>query len=150
MYAIRSYYADFRLAGEFAQAAGDRKLEGASLNNLSLVYDEQGDYDVSLEQYRRVLPLYRGASFPRGVGDTLGNIGGVNLLLGRFREALGYYRQALEISEQLRSTTSMSQDHGNIALCLLGMGEIDEALGHLDQAAGLAQKAGMRQDQAYS
>lgn len=42
--------ADFRKAGALARANGDKKLEGASLNNLSLVYDEQGDYDISLER----------------------------------------------------------------------------------------------------
>ena len=113
------------------------------------MYDEQGDYDTSLKQYRQVLELYRGANFPRGVGDTLGNIGGVHLLLGHFREALGYYQQALKISEQLKSTASMSQDHGNIGLCLLGLGEVDAALVHLDQAIELATQAGMRQDKAY-
>jgi len=55
--------ANFRKAGELARAAGDRKLEGSSLNNLSLVYDEQGDYDTSLEQYRQVLALYRDVDF---------------------------------------------------------------------------------------
>ena len=132
-----------------AREVGDKRLEGASLNNLSLVYDELGDYDTSLAQYQQVLGIYRDADFPRGVGDTLGNIGGVYLLLGRYREALGYYQQALAISERLESKPSMSQDHGNIALCLLGLGEIDTALGHFDQAIGLAQQAGMRQDEAY-
>ncbi len=139
----------FKNAGAVARALGDKKLEGASLNNLSLVYDELGDYDVSLKQYRQVLELYKSVDFPRGVGDTLGNIGGVYLLLGQFREALGYYRQALAISEQLKSTTSMSQDNGNVALCLLGLGETQDAIAHFDRAIDLAKQSGMRQDQAY-
>jgi len=78
--------AQFKAAGLVAHELGDRKLEGASLNNLSLVHDELGDYDTSLEQYGKVLELYRSVDFPRGVGDTLGNIGGVHLLLGHFKE----------------------------------------------------------------
>jgi CHAT domain-containing protein len=108
-----------------------------------------GDYRRSLKQYNQVLAIYEDADFPRGVGDTLGNIGGVHLLLGRYREALGYYQQALEISERLKSKPSMSQDHGNIALCRLGLGEIDTALDHFDRAIALAKEAGMRQDEAY-
>jgi CHAT domain-containing protein/tetratricopeptide (TPR) repeat protein len=141
--------AQFRSARAIGREVGNRKLEGASLNNLSLVYDELGDYKTSLKQYEEVLGIYEDADFPRGMGDTLGNIGGVHLLLGRYREALGYYERALAISEELESKPSMSQDHGNIALCHLGLGEIDQAVEHFNQAITLAQHAGMQQDEAY-
>ena len=56
---------------------GDAMLEGSARNNLGLVHDELGDYERSVAEYRRALELYRHTDFPRGVGDTLGNLGGV-------------------------------------------------------------------------
>lgn len=58
--------------------------------------------------------------FERAEGDTLGNIGGVYLLLGRFCEALPYYQHSLEISERLGLKPASSDDLGDIALCLFG------------------------------
>ena len=71
-----------------------------------------------------MLEIYRGTNFERGESDTLGNIGGVYLLLGQYREALRYYQQALAISERLKLKASASQDLGNLALCYLGLGQI--------------------------
>ena len=67
----------FQSTAEVGKSIGDPKIEGAALNNLSLVYDELGDYKTSLSQYERVLAIYADAEFPRGEGDTHGNIGGV-------------------------------------------------------------------------
>jgi CHAT domain-containing protein len=139
----------FIAGSAIAAELGDKSLQGAILNNLSLLHDELGDYYVSLEQYQRALDLYQGADFPRGEGDTLGNIGGVYLLLGRFQQALDHYQQALAISTRLDSIISMSQDHGNIGLCYLGLGRTDPALEHLDQAIELSVQAGMQQDEAF-
>jgi tetratricopeptide (TPR) repeat protein len=60
----------FQQGAEIAEEMDDRRLAGAILNNLSLVYDELGDYYVSLEQYQRVLNLYKGVDFPRGEGEA--------------------------------------------------------------------------------
>ena len=104
---------------------GERQLEGSALNNLGLVYDQLGgDYRRSLEQYQRALELYRGIDFERGESDTIGNIGGVYLMLGQYSEALRYYQRALAISERLKMKPSASQDLGNIAHCYLGLGQI--------------------------
>ena len=51
----------------------DTQLEAASLNNLSLVYDEQGDYRKSLDQYQHALELHRSVNYEPGESDTLGN-----------------------------------------------------------------------------
>ena len=116
-------------AVKIASTVGDKELEGAARNDFGLVLDELGDYKQSLSQYQRALELHRTSHFEtRGEGDTLGNIGGIYLLLGKFREALPYYRQALQISERLGLKPASSDDLGNIALCLAGTGDVDEAL----------------------
>jgi CHAT domain-containing protein/TolA-binding protein len=85
----------------------------------------------------------------RGQGDTLGNLGGVHLLLGQFDRALDYYSRALEISEELDSRVGMTIDHGNLGLALSGLGRIEEALWHFDLALELADEAGLAQEKAY-
>lgn len=129
---------------------GDRLLEGAALNNLSLVYDEMGDYQRSLPQYRRVLEVYRGspAEGTDMEADTLGNIGGVHLLLGQYREALRYYEQALSIDERLKEKPKITVDLGNLALCHLGLGQMPQAFSRFDRALALAREAGLMSEEA--
>ncbi len=127
----------------------DRQLEGSALNNLGLVYDQLGgDYRRSLDQYQRALELYREIDFPRGESDTIGNIGGVYLMLGQYREALRYYQRALAISERLKMKPSASQDLGNIAHCHLGIGDIAQAIDHFDRALQLARETGLAKEEA--
>ena len=129
-----------------ARNVEDQRLEAKVLNNLSLVYDEQGDYQRSLEQYQRALELHRATEFPEGA--TLGNIGGVYLLLGQYREAMRNYQEALAISERLELKPWASQDLGNLALCYLMLGQVDQALGTFDRALELARESGLKKEEA--
>jgi CHAT domain-containing protein/Tfp pilus assembly protein PilF len=86
--------------------------------------------------------------YQEGESATLGNIGGVHLLLGQFREALHYYQQALAISEALNLKASASQDLGNIALCQLGLGQVEVAMSTFDHALALAAEAGNKKEEA--
>ena len=95
-----------------------------------------------------MLELYRGTNFERGESDTLGNIGGVYLLLGQYREAMRYYRQSLAISERLNLKPSASQDLGNLALCHLALGQLEQALSSFDRALLLAHEAGLKKEEA--
>ena len=106
------------------------------------------EYTHSLQQYQRALELHRQSHLERGEADTLGNIGGIYLLLGKFREALPYYRQALEISQRLGLKPASSDDFGDIALCLAGTGEVDAALENFDRASRVAREAGLAKEEA--
>ena len=64
------------------QAASTLGFELKAVNSLA------NKLTASARAYRRALELYRKTDFPRGEGDALGNLGGVSLLLGRFREGL--------------------------------------------------------------
>ncbi len=123
-------------------------MRAALLNNLSLVYDEQGDYRKSLQQYERALALHRELGDEEGESYTLGNIGGVHYTLGEFRKAISYYAQAYALSRKLGLKPSQSQDLGNLALCHLELDEVPEAERLFREALALAREAGLKKDEA--
>ncbi len=128
----------------------DRPLEASAHNNLGLVYDEIGDYRRSLDEYNHALELYRGTNFERGISDTIGNIGGTNLLLGEFSKALDYYQQALAIDERAKLKPGITLDLQNIALCYVGLGRLTDALETFDRSIKLADEAGLKKEAADS
>ena len=123
-------------------------LEGAALNNLSLVYDEKGEYKRSLEQYQKALALHRASNYREGESDALGNIGGVYLLLGHYGDANDYYQQALALDEDLDRKPAESQDLGNLAICQAAIGQLDESIKTFDRALMLANSTWSEKEEA--
>ena len=62
---------------------GDKKGEGATLNNISQIYHARGEYDTALEYLNRSLAICQEIGDKKGEGTTLNNISlitGVRLL----------------------------------------------------------------------
>ena len=139
---------DYAKALEFLNSAltiakqiSNTTVEAAALNNLGLVHGDMGDYRRSSEMFKQALELYKEPS--SGMSDTIGNIGGNNLLLGDYAEALRYYERAREIDEQLGLKPKLAVDLQNIGLSLIGLGRANEAITILDRAIDLAREAGL-------
>ena len=57
--------------------AGDRAMEGTTLNYIGLVYRALGQYGQALENYQQALDIAREVGNRPGEGATLNNIGAV-------------------------------------------------------------------------
>ena len=95
------------------RAAGDRREEGATLNNIGLAYSSLGS-GRRRSTSRQALPLRRAVGDRNGEATTLNNIGGVYYSLGGWQKAIDFYSQALPLlravgnrrGEATRSITS--------------------------------------------
>jgi tetratricopeptide (TPR) repeat protein len=76
---------------------------------------------------------------PRGVGDSLINLGEVELARGDLPAALDYTRRALEIYEQLGLKRHQANAHVQFSRILRGLGRLDEAMGHLRAGLPIAE-----------
>lgn len=85
----------YTVALEIFRRNGNQTYEGATLNNIGLVYDSQGRYTEALEIYRQALVLAQNLGNRAGEGITLNNIGAIYTVQGRYAEALDTYKRAL-------------------------------------------------------
>ena len=136
-------------AMKVANELGDKKLEAAIHNNLGLVYDETGDARA-LDEYSRAMELYRGTEPSGAMADTIGNLGGWNLLHGRYTDALKAYQEALAIDEKLELKPSVALDLQNIGLSYVGLGRGADAVATLDRAISIAHDTGLIKEEADS
>ncbi len=108
---------------------GDRAGEGATLNNIGVVYDDQGRYAEALEALRAGAG-HRARRWATGPAraTTLNNIGVVYDDQGRYAEALETYQQALAIVREVGDRAGEGATLNNIGVVYDSQGRYAEAL----------------------
>ena len=81
--------------------AGDRAMEGATLNDIGLTYHRLGRYNEALDYSGQALGIRREIGDQAGEGTTLNNIGLVYSSLGQYQEALDFFEQALTTVQEI-------------------------------------------------
>lgn len=99
------------------------------LNNLSLVYQEQGKTDVALAHAKKALELVSlGGGEDHERATSLNNIASILISAGRFEEALQYEQDAIGIYD------AMPEENVHHAAAINGMALIQYHLGNYESA----------------
>jgi tetratricopeptide (TPR) repeat protein len=128
-------------AGQFPE--GDFRVS-ATLSNIALTRQEQGDLAEAERLYRRVLEL-REQYFAPGtieIASTLNNLANVLHDLGRNREADPLLRRALLIAEDAHNEKVIASVLNTLGMTLAGEGERARAEPVMRRALALFQQAG--------
>ena len=85
------------------QEIGNRQGEGATLNNISQIYQAKGDYDTALRYLEQSLGIVQEIGDIAGLATTLNNMGAMLFEQERFEEAIPLLVQAYQIRQQIGS-----------------------------------------------
>ncbi len=121
---------------------GDKAREGATLNNIGLVYDNLGQYPKALEFYQQALAILTKIGDKAEEGNTLNNIGLVYRKLGQYPKALEFYQQALAISTQIGDKAGEGNTLSNIGVVYHNLGQYPKALEFYQQALVIRREIG--------
>jgi tetratricopeptide (TPR) repeat protein len=119
------------------RAAGDRRNEPATLNNIGEVYRGLGDWQRALEYFGRALPILREVGDRGGEAVTPNNIGLVYRGLGDRRRALEFYGQALPMRREVGDRVGEAVTRYNVAMIHRAEGELGRAVAELEQVVEL-------------
>jgi CHAT domain-containing protein/Tfp pilus assembly protein PilF len=134
----------YQQALSILQAVDDRAGEGATLNNIGLVYSNLGQYRQALEQYQQALPITRAISDRVLEGATLNNIGLVYSNLGQYAQALEQFQQALVIAREIGDRALEGATLNNIGEVYSSLGQYRLALEQFQQALAIRGEIGDR------
>jgi tetratricopeptide (TPR) repeat protein len=81
-----------------AQRAGDRELEGITLQNQGSLAYNNGQHDRAAKLYERALQLFQDMDDENGVLQTCAFLGAVEQNAGRLAEARAWYERSREIA----------------------------------------------------
>jgi len=126
------------------RASGDRAGEGTMLNNISLIYQAQGDYGRALGYLERSLAIRQEIGDRAGQGASLNNISQIYQAQGDYGRALGYLERALAIRQEIGDRAGEGVALNNISQIYRAQGDYGRALGYLERALAIAEAIGDR------
>jgi CHAT domain-containing protein len=122
-----------------AEAFGetDQRL-ALTLNNLAVVYREQGRYAEAEQLSRRSLAIRERALGPEhpDVGGSLNNLAALFHVQGRYAETEPLYRRSLAIIEK-----ELGPDHPNVGTALNNLADLYQAQGRYAEAEPLSRRS---------
>jgi tetratricopeptide (TPR) repeat protein len=119
---------------------GDRKGEAKLLNNISQIYQAQGDYGKALEYLEQSLPIGREVGDKEGEGVTLNNIAALAYAKGDYPKALKYLKQSLSLFREIHNKEGEGCTLNNIGQIHKQQGDYATALEYYKQALTIARE----------
>jgi len=132
------------------QQIGDRKGEGATLNNISQIHKVRGDYDIALRYLEQSLAISQQIGDRKVEGVNLNNISQIYDAKGDYDTALRYLEQSLAIQQQIGDRQGESVTLNNIGLIHQARGNYDEALRYSEMDLAICQQIGDRKGEGHS
>ena len=126
------------------RAAGDRRGEAETLDELGGVYHDLGENRKALHYLARALPLLQAVSDRDGEAHTLNDIGAVYDDFGEKQKAVDYYNQALPLFHAVGDRAGEATTLNNFGIVYDNLGEKQKALDYYNKALGLRRSVGDR------
>ncbi|NOQ25001.1 MAG: tetratricopeptide repeat protein [Bacteroidales bacterium] len=116
------------------EVLGNKHRVAACLNNIGIIYENQGNYPLALEYYQKSCKIYEEAGYMKEASTCLLNIGIIYEIQGNFPSSLEYYQKSLKINEEI-------YDKPEASICLLSIGLIYATQGNYSLSLEYIQKA---------
>jgi tetratricopeptide (TPR) repeat protein len=140
-FSLRGIWGDWvtthEIVKDCAQQAGNLVGISTTLNNLGLVYQNQGKLDDAIACYEKSLEIFRQLGYDQGIAQNLGNLGIVYRNQGKWDEAISCHEQSLEIFRRLEDDQGIAQNLGNSGNVYQKQGKMDEAIACYEQSLGI-------------
>jgi tetratricopeptide (TPR) repeat protein len=138
-----------RWALEASRSLNDRHGEAYQLENLGLIYRNQGKLDEALKYHKASFEIYKEIGYRKGEATNLGNIGLIYKIQGRLDEALRCFQSSLKIHKEIGFRLGEGSQLGYIGLIYDDRGELDEAMKYYQDSLKIHREIGYRQGEAY-
>ena len=122
---------------EILRKLGDRLSEGWMTNLDGDLARQMGDLAGARSRFESALELFRELEDPRGIADSLQELGTVARLESRAEESVDHYRESLELFRSLGHRRGLSRVFEGFACLAASRGEAARTLRLAGAAAGL-------------
>ena len=121
--------------------------KGSALNNLGLIYMDQGDHARAIQYYVKSLDIFKALKDQNGMARAYNNIGNIYNYQNNYEKAIEYYNQSLKLYKALEYIPGMAHIYNNLGGIFLNQKKYTEALDYqtrgLDIYMSINEKAGM-------
>lgn len=115
-------------------------LEANILDNVGLVYLENGEYDKALEHFHTAIEIFEAGNFQQAQVEVLLNIGKATYRKGDIDDSLGIFQKALQLAENLNLPNEQSECHYLLSRVYKQQNLFEQALYHHEQHHDIQQQ----------
>lgn len=119
---------------KISERSNYEKGSAYSYTNIANIYNNRGEYDLGLKNYKKALSIRRKIGDKEGEGKAILGIGNVYLMQGKYDEALQYYLKSLHISESLNNKHDIGNCLSNIGVIYFYQKKLEKATEYWKQA----------------
>jgi tetratricopeptide (TPR) repeat protein len=123
-----NWVATHQVALKSADAIGDSHGIAATMNNLGLVYKNQGKWEEAIDCFQQSWETRHAIGDSHGIAQTMNNLGLVYQSQGKWEEAIDCYRQSLETYGAIGDSHGIAQTMNNLGLVYHLQGKWEEAI----------------------
>lgn len=127
---------------ERATEWADEEFAARASNNLGVLANVRGRYELALNYYQRALAAYQRLGYIRGLAQTCHNLGISYRDLGRDSEADAQFRRAIELGQTARSDDVIALAESERAMLCARSGDGDLAEAFAQRALRRQEKLG--------
>jgi len=133
---------------QLAKELQDKSWESIALNNIGMIYNDQGNYPEALERYEEALKIAEQLGDLKEKARSFNNIGEILREQRNYPKALERYEEALKIAKQLGELRGESTCLNNIGAIHYAQGNYPEALKQYEEVLQIAEQLGDLKEKA--
>ncbi len=122
--------------------SGDKRISAAILNQMGVVYKEQGENTKALECFNKSLKIYQELNSKLDIATSLHYIGNVYYAQSDNEKALTYFDKTLNLYEELGDKKGMAMLYNNIGVIYDNWGRYEKAIEYYQKALKLKEELG--------
>ncbi|WDF54297.1 tetratricopeptide repeat-containing sensor histidine kinase [Mucilaginibacter sp. KACC 22063] len=131
-------YVDSGLA--YASAHKDMAAHALMLNQLGMINDNRGKFEVSRVNYLEAFNLYKSLNQVKGMASETIRLGVVEMRKGNYDKSVGYFLEALKYSESIKDSFGIMEANITLGEAYTGQRKYDIALKYLKIAEDINAK----------
>ncbi|HEV8081944.1 MAG TPA: tetratricopeptide repeat protein [Chitinophagaceae bacterium] len=128
---------------------GDKFGIGSCLDNIAIVYLDEGKYDSANIYDLKAIPYFIESNNLPGLGRIYGNRGDILMKLNKADSAYAFYKRSLLINTKLNITDGISTDYGDIGELYLDLAKDTSAKYTISSFMKMNKKALLDSSQYY-
>lgn len=142
------YY--YKLSHQNLDSTKNLSLMAANLNNIAIVYEEQGDMKKALNNYLKALLLFKKLDQKEHIAITTNNVGLINLSLKNYNKAIVYFEEAAALNQEQENYIELCSNYNSLGITYRKLEMYDTAIVYINKAILIADKSSFQFIQAQS
>lgn len=131
--ALKYYF----MAMELAEKSNDQETRAVCLENIGIVYADEGQYDKARSYFSKSLAIHLKMKEDIQIARSYNNLGTLALHLNKLDSTIYYYEKSIQIRQKIGDLPGLASSYSNMASVLKSQKKYEKALEYANKSIEL-------------